>query len=126
MLEAVRALNLTPFDTAVALLDRAAEAFAADVVVQAGARLQLESILIGVPLPTPYVGWIDLLTSLLTEAEQAGQLRPGVLPAAAARTVVSAFFGMQHVSNSLHKRVDLLERWQEVRQICVYSLRASA
>jgi AcrR family transcriptional regulator len=124
LLEAARAENLGPFDTVLAMVDGAAEAFAHDVVVQAGARLQIESIQIGLPLPTPYVGWIDLLTGLLTEAVDRGELRPGVDPAAAARTIVSAFFGMQHISAALYDRADLLERWHEVRELTVYALRA--
>ncbi|GAA0679499.1 ScbR family autoregulator-binding transcription factor [Kitasatospora atroaurantiaca] len=124
LLEAARARKLGPFDTVLTMVDGAAEAFAHDAVVQAGARLQIESNLIGLPLPTPYVGWIDLLTALLTEAADQGELRAGVDPAAAARTIVSAFFGMQHVSATLHQRADLLERWQEVRELVLLAIRA--
>jgi len=123
ILESVRKLGLSPFDTAVALLDRTAEAFATDPIVQAGTRLQLESILIKHPLPTPYVGWINLLSALLREAAEVGQLKVGVAPDAAARTIVAAFFGMQHISYTLNDRADLMERWQEVRQLNLFSLR---
>ncbi|MFC8448375.1 ScbR family autoregulator-binding transcription factor [Kitasatospora sp. NPDC057223] len=124
MLESVRARKLSPLDTVVALLDLVAEAFHTDVVVRGGARLQIEHALIGLPLPTPYVGWINLLTQLLEEADEAGQLRAGVTPAAAARAIVGAFFGMQHVSETVSQRADLPARWSEMRELLFYSIRA--
>lgn len=116
--------GLSPLDTGVALLDRAAMAFRDDVVVRAGARLQIERSLIDVPLPEPYIGWIDLLTELLTQAAELGQLRPGASPGAVARVLVSGFFGMQHISETLHQRSDIIERWQELRDMVLLSVRA--
>ncbi|WP_063857139.1 MULTISPECIES: ScbR family autoregulator-binding transcription factor [unclassified Kitasatospora] len=124
LLERARAQQAGPFGTVLAMVDGAAEAFAEDVVVQAGARLQLESILIGLPLPTPYIGWIELLADLLGQALEQGELRPDVDPGAAARTIVSTFFGMQHISATLYDRADLRERWREVRELVLLPLRA--
>ncbi|WP_055589482.1 ScbR family autoregulator-binding transcription factor [Peterkaempfera griseoplana] len=124
VLEEVRLLRLSALDTMLALLDRAAEAFHSDPVVQGGARLQIEHALIGLPLPVPYVGWIDLVASLLREARDGGQLRPGVVPEAAARAIVTGFFGMQHASATLHQRADLIERWQEMRALFVHAIKA--
>lgn len=114
LLDSILALNLTPLQTTMKLLDGAVEAFHSDPVVQAGARLQQERSLINVPLPQPYVGWTNLLTNLLTSARAVGELRPDADPAAVARALTSGFFGVQHVSDVLNSRADLAERWNEM------------
>ncbi len=75
-------------------------------------------------LPTPYVDWIELLASLLVAAQEAGELREGVSPQAAARSLVSAFFGAQHISDVLHGRTDVVDRWAETSELLVYAIRA--
>ncbi|MFF0556330.1 ScbR family autoregulator-binding transcription factor [Streptomyces sp. NPDC020472] len=112
-----------PFDTLVAVLDAVTRAFARDIVVQAGARLQIERALIDAELPEPYVGWEEYLSRLIAEARDAGQLRAGVEPRAAARVLVSAFFGMQHISDVLSRREDLTERHEELRAVLLEGLR---
>ncbi|MGW3426094.1 ScbR family autoregulator-binding transcription factor [Streptomyces phaeochromogenes] len=124
LLEAVQNEGLGPLDTVVELLDRTARAFQGDVVVQGAARLQMEQPLPEGVLPQPYVGWISLLEQLLAEAEEAGELRAGVSPAAAARTLVSTFFGTQHISARLSRRADLAQRWGEARDLLFAALRA--
>ncbi|MEU4926552.1 ScbR family autoregulator-binding transcription factor [Streptomyces yokosukanensis] len=124
LLEGILAEGHPPLDTVVRVLDGAAQAFATDIVVQAGARLQLERSLIDAELPQPYVGWTQLLAHLLTSAREAGELREGVDPEAAARALVSGFFGVQHVSDTLTGRADLLQRWPEFRDLAMASIRA--
>ncbi|MFC7309325.1 ScbR family autoregulator-binding transcription factor [Streptomyces monticola] len=124
LLEAVQAKGLGPMDTLVELLDQTATTFRDDVVVQGGARLQMEQPLPEGVLPEPYVGWISLLEQLLTEAEEAGELRAGVSPSAAAHTLVSTFFGTQHIAARLNHRSDLTKRWVEARDLLFYALRA--
>ncbi|MFF6808234.1 ScbR family autoregulator-binding transcription factor [Streptomyces sp. NPDC012616] len=123
LLEAAQAKGLGPLDTVCDLLDRTAQAFQDDVVVQGGARLQMEQPLPDGLLPQPYVGWISLLTELLAEAAEAGELREGVSPAAAAHTLVSAFFGTQHISARLTRRADLVQRWSDSRDLIFAALR---
>jgi AcrR family transcriptional regulator len=117
----VRALGLSPLETMLAVLDQAAEAFASDTVVQAGARLQIERALINADLPLPYVGWHDRLAQLASEAREAGQLRPECDPRVLARVFIAAFFGMQHISDVLTRRADLLERYAEIRDVVLWS-----
>ncbi|MDD9382979.1 ScbR family autoregulator-binding transcription factor [Streptomyces sp. ZAF1911] len=117
ILEEVREQGLRPLESVRAVMDRVAEVFQTDTVVQAGARLQLERSLIGAELPRPYLGWQGMLTEMLTEAAEAGQLRPGTDPAALARVLVSSFFGLQHISDVLTGRADLMERYTEMRDI---------
>lgn len=125
LLEEVRAQDLSPLATAQALLDKVAEAFRSDAMAQAGARLQLERSLIGAPLPAPYVGWAELLSGILQEAKEQGELRSEVDPGQAARTVIATFFGMQHISDTLNRRSDLTERWAESRELLFFSIRAA-
>lgn len=117
VLEDLLAERMSPLDTVVVLLDRMAVAFRDDPVIQGGARLQNERTFIQANLPAPFVGWTDLLTSLLRDAAKAGQLRPGEDPAALARSFVAAFFGVQHISDRLHGRTDIAERWAETRNL---------
>ncbi|MCD7437276.1 TetR/AcrR family transcriptional regulator [Streptomyces lincolnensis] len=124
LLEQVVAEGYGPLDTAVQLLARAAVAFRDEVIVQAGARLQIERPQIDAELPTPYVDWTELLESLLVCAREAGELREGVEPAVVARSLVSAFFGTQHISDVLHGRTDVVDRWAESSQLLFYAVRA--
>ncbi|MFI9205649.1 ScbR family autoregulator-binding transcription factor [Streptomyces sp. NPDC053048] len=126
LLEDVKALGLPPLETCRELLDRVALAFHRDVVVQASARLQLERSLFNAPLPVPYVGWTELLSSLLADAKEAGQLRVDVVPEVAAGAIVSGFFGVQHVSDALHRRSDLPDRWREMGDLVFRSISAVA
>ncbi|MFE2043147.1 ScbR family autoregulator-binding transcription factor [Streptomyces sp. NPDC059477] len=104
------------------VLDRAARALRDDLIIQAGVRLQTEHSLAKGTLPTPFVGWMKILTEYLTEAVEAGELRERIDPSLAAYTLVSAFFGLQHVSASLNDRDDLLERWATSSDILFFGL----
>ncbi|MFD1277914.1 TetR family transcriptional regulator C-terminal domain-containing protein [Streptomyces kaempferi] len=115
---------MSSLETAAVMLDRAALAFRDDVVVQAAARLQLERPHIEAELPTPYVDWTLLLTELLSAARDEGQIKADTDPAAAARALVAGFFGMQHISDVLQHRADIVDRWQEVRDLLISAIRA--
>ncbi|ARP74240.1 TetR family transcriptional regulator [Streptomyces pluripotens] len=123
LLEEVSSRELPPYEALVAVLDRVTEAFRDDVVVQAGARLQIERSLIDADLPKPYIGWEDYLTGLVEAIRKTGELRAGVTPSSAARVIVSAFFGMQHISDVLSRRADLAERYSELRTVVLEGLR---
>ncbi|WP_354641702.1 ScbR family autoregulator-binding transcription factor [Kitasatospora camelliae] len=122
LLDEVRAEGLDPLQTLRELLDRTAHTFHTNVIVRATSRLQAERTLIGSQLPQPYVGWIEILTTLLAEARGAGQVRRDMTPEALARVIVAAFYGMQHISDVLHGQADLMERWAEVREVIFSSL----
>ncbi|MFC5661512.1 ScbR family autoregulator-binding transcription factor [Kitasatospora misakiensis] len=124
LLAEVTAEGHGPLATTVRLLTGAATAFRDDIVARAGARLQIERPQIDAELPDPYVDWTELLGSLLTRAEAAGELRAGVSPQAAARSLVAAFFGTQQVSDGLHERADLVERWSETAELLFRAIRA--
>ncbi|MCZ0980731.1 ScbR family autoregulator-binding transcription factor [Streptomyces diastatochromogenes] len=81
ILKGAEGSHAKPFDALAAVLDTVTQAFARDIVVQAGARLQIERALIDAELPEPYVGWEDYLTRLIAEARDAGELREEWNPA---------------------------------------------
>ncbi|MFB6890747.1 ScbR family autoregulator-binding transcription factor [Kitasatospora sp. NPDC056327] len=124
LLEEITAEGRGPLETAARLLEGAAAAFRDDIVVQAGARLQIERPQIDAELPTPYVDWTELLTTLLAGARREGELREDVSPQAAARSLVAAFFGTQHISDVLHERADVVERWSETAELLFRAIRA--
>lgn len=107
-------LGLPPLGTVVEALQRTAAAFRDDHVIQAGARLQLERSYIAATLPIPYADFETLLTRLLAQADEAGELRPGLSPESYARILISAFFGAQHISWIQSDRQDLKERVGEI------------
>ncbi|MFF8730142.1 ScbR family autoregulator-binding transcription factor [Streptomyces sp. NPDC015171] len=125
-LEEVRGKGLSPLDTVIEMFNQATDAFQNDPIMQAGTRLQNERAFIDAALPEPYVDWTKLISALLREAQAMGQLRDGVDPEQAARVAVAAFFGMQHISENLHGRADIKERWAEVRDLFFPALRAPA
>jgi AcrR family transcriptional regulator len=98
--------------------------FRDDVVVTAGVRLSFERGLVNADMPTPFVGWMTELQELFGQARRQGLLRPGVMPAAAARALVGGFFGVQHVSEMLNRRSDLEARLDEFWKIFLIGVAA--
>ncbi|MET8609590.1 ScbR family autoregulator-binding transcription factor [Streptomyces misionensis] len=107
--ETTEALGLPPRERVVEFLMRTAVAFRDDVVIQAGARLQIEHSQIGSALPVPYREYTDILARWLLE-----DTRDGRPPQALARVLVSAVFGAQHISWILDGRADIVERIEEI------------
>ncbi|MEO7261850.1 MAG: ScbR family autoregulator-binding transcription factor [Jatrophihabitantaceae bacterium] len=102
-----------PLTCVVALTYEVGSRFRDDVLTTAGVRLSFERELVNAAMPTPFVGWVGILQELFSRARRDGQLRPGLLPAAVARALVGAFFGIQHVSEILTNRSDLETRLDE-------------
>jgi AcrR family transcriptional regulator len=98
--------------------------FRDDVLITAGVRLSFERELVNADMPTPFVGWVDILQDLFSRARREGLLRPGVLPAPAARALVGSFFGVQHISEMLTNRVDLEVRLDEFWKIFLVGVAA--
>jgi AcrR family transcriptional regulator len=124
LLGEVKAMNLDPLATLTELLDRTERAFHSDVMVQAAARLQSERSVIKSNLPLPYQDWIDRSTVLIAAAQEKGQVRTDLSAGDLARVVISAFFGMQHVSSVLHDRKDQAQRWTDMKLVVLGALKA--
>jgi AcrR family transcriptional regulator len=101
--------HLPPLTSVAELLLQTAHALQHDVVIQAGARLQIERAMIQSELPIPYQNYTDQLTTWLNQATTHGHLT-NTTPATLAQVLVSAFFGAQHISWTLNQRTDLTER----------------
>ncbi|GAA2744847.1 MULTISPECIES: ScbR family autoregulator-binding transcription factor [Kitasatospora] len=114
--DAVTAEELPPLPRVTTYLTRTATAFRDDVVIQAGARLQLERSLIDSALPQPYRDYTALLARWLDEAARAGELTAAT-PEAFARVLVASLFGAQHISWVLTDRADIADRIQEIIQV---------
>ncbi|MDN3029361.1 ScbR family autoregulator-binding transcription factor [Streptomyces sp. S.PB5] len=117
--ESVTDRQLPPLDAVAELLLRTAVALRDNPVMQAGARLQIERNLVDADLPTPFSGFTQLITELLTQAQEEGALRPTTDIAAMARVIVAAFFGSQHISWVQCNREDLTARVQEIIDITI-------
>ncbi|UQX89624.1 TetR/AcrR family transcriptional regulator [Jatrophihabitans telluris] len=102
-----------PLIAIVALTHEVGRQFREDPIVRAGVRLSTEGESIDAELPTPFVTWTRAVHDLLAQARRQGLLRQGVTPGPTARTIVSGFFGVQHVSQLQTERRDLDTRLDE-------------
>ncbi|MFJ9927282.1 ScbR family autoregulator-binding transcription factor [Streptomyces misionensis] len=108
--------DATPARKVVELLRHTARSFHEDPLTQAGSRLQIQQWAIESELPTPYVGFTQVLAELLTECRTNGALPPEADPEALARVLRSALFGAQHISGVQHGWSDIVERTEEIIQ----------
>jgi AcrR family transcriptional regulator len=121
----VREKGLPPLSAVAELLTRTAMAFRSDIMVQAGARLQIERSLIDASLPMPYTGYGNLVAGWLQEARDTGELSAGTDPDVISRVLISAFFGAQHISWVLSDRADIAERVQEILDVVLTPTRSA-
>jgi len=117
--DSVLRMDLSPLESVSELLIQTALAFREDIMIQAGARLQIERSLIDADMPVPFIGYNHLVASWLKEAKGIGQLEPGADPDAIARVLISAFFGAQHISWVLSDLVDLPERVEQIVSVVI-------
>ena len=85
-----------------------------DIVVAAGIKLTVEEGTMDLDVAYPYLEWISMIESLAVKARDEGVLADGLDPAVLAGFVIPAFTGVQHVSNTLTDRADLLQRIREM------------
>jgi AcrR family transcriptional regulator len=113
----VVALGLEPLESAVEFLHQTAVSFRDDVLMKAGARLQIEHSSVGAPLPPPYVTFAGVIESWLEQAAELGQLPQGLSAAALSRVLVEVVFGAQHISWVQSDRTDIVERMDEIVRV---------
>ncbi|WP_420000240.1 ScbR family autoregulator-binding transcription factor [Streptomyces boninensis] len=78
-----------------------------DPLLRAGVRLTSERGTYQVREISPYESWVAILSDSLTEAQQAGELQPGVVPRELAELVLEACTGMQMYAAVTSRRQDL-------------------
>ncbi|MGW5091464.1 ScbR family autoregulator-binding transcription factor [Streptomyces coelicoflavus] len=93
--------TVPPLERLVVLSHEVARALSEDPLTRAGARLWAERDTINLHLPDPFVLWTTAVTRLLAQARITGHLAAHVRPAAAARTLVRAFFGFCTLTEAL-------------------------
>jgi len=108
----------------VALSYEVGSRFRDDIIITAGVRLSFERELVNAAMPTPFVGWFDILQDLFATARRQGLLRAGLLPAPTARVLVAGFFGVQHISEVLTNRADIEARLDEYWKVTLIGLAA--
>jgi AcrR family transcriptional regulator len=120
------ARSLDPLSLVVAFSFAVARNYGTSEIARAGVRLGNEYQMIDADLPTPFVGWIDALSTLLERAQQAGELAGHVDCRVAARGIVASYFGLQEVSARLTGGKDLIRRLREWWQLFLPALVSDA
>ncbi|MGW3957537.1 ScbR family autoregulator-binding transcription factor [Streptomyces sp. NPDC004752] len=115
-----------PLERLVILSYEIAWALAEDTLTRAGARLWAERDTIDAPLPDPFALWTAAATRLLSQARAAGHLAHHVRPAATARTLVRAFFGLCTLTEALEGPHTVTDRLTDWWQLTLLSLQRDA
>ncbi|MFF2045984.1 ScbR family autoregulator-binding transcription factor [Kitasatospora sp. NPDC058170] len=100
----------SPVQTLIDLSYAFARALQEDPLLRGSIRLTIEHGSFTQPQIEAYQGWSDAAGGLLERAREAGDLHPGVDPAAAAGVITGAVTGIQLSSQVLTDRQDLLRR----------------
>lgn len=128
--DAISATDAPAIEQIVMLCHEIARQIVHDPIVQAGIRLTLElsavegptgSYLEGGPVG-PYLDWINSCEALIERAVEDGDLLDTVSAPVVARFVISAFTGVQLVSNVLTDREDLEQHLDEMFALLLPSL----
>lgn len=89
-----------------------------DPIVRAGIRVTVDLSIVPAQGPRqPYLDWIEACEVLASRAIEQGDIREEVDPNMLARFVVSAFTGVQTVSNVLERRAHLERNIDEMWQL---------
>ncbi len=111
--------GLPPLRAINEVLHLTALAFKDDLVIQAGARLQIERSYINAELPPPFTAFEAMIEDLFTQADEEGALQCRLSPAGYARVLVAAFFGAQHISWVQCNRTDIVDRVREIIEVVI-------
>lgn len=100
--------SLSPLDDLVRSVESVARALVDDQVARVAIRLQSEGELIGMSLPTPFVGWIQRVKEYLGRAVELGQLPACVDVDGEAVLLVATFVGLRDITGLLGDRSQLV------------------
>ncbi len=98
----------------VASVRAVSRAFRDEVWVRAAVRLVREYAMIPIDFPTPYVGWMAVMTQCLRDAVADGEIAELDNYEAEGWHIVATFTGVQETSQRLTARADLPERIEEM------------
>ena len=112
--EAAAARGTTPLEVLMWMSQGLASQMVHEVVVSAGIRLSTEPATADVARQDPYTDWIAVVTGLVRQAVDAGEVDPAWEPDLVGRVVIPAYTGVQTVSDVLADRADLYDRLREL------------
>lgn len=118
---AIRATRAPALEQIVMLSYEMGREIVEDPIVRAGIRLTLEMSAEAGPT-APYQDWIDGLRHVFGAAIEEGDVPDTIDPGELARYFVSAFTGIQLVSNVLTRRVDLDDRLDQMLSFILPSI----
>jgi len=123
--DAIAATQASALEQIVMLCHEMGRQIVEDPIVRAGIRLTLEFSASAEPdQPGPYQDWIAACRHLVEIAIAEGDLPPTIEPPDLARFVISAFTGVQMVSNVLDRRIDLENRIDQMLQFLLNGILA--
>lgn len=111
---AAAARGTTPLEVVLCLCEGFASQLVHEVVVSAGVRLSTDTNAREVERRDPYTDWMAVMTDLVRQGIDAGEVDPRWDPELVGRVIVPAYTGTQTVSDVLHDRSDLHERLREL------------
>jgi len=112
--EAAAARGTTPLEVLMWMSQGLASQMIHETVVSAGIRLSTEAATADVARQDPYADWIAVVTDLVRQGIDAGEVDPAWDPELVGRVVIPAYTGVQTVSDVLADRADLYVRLREL------------
>ncbi|MFS2031201.1 MULTISPECIES: ScbR family autoregulator-binding transcription factor [unclassified Curtobacterium] len=112
--EAAAARGTTPLEVLMWMSQGLASQMIHETVVSAGIRLSTEAATADVARQDPYADWIAVVTDLVRQGIDAGEVDPAWDPELVGRVVIPAYTGVQTVSDVLADRSDLYLRLREL------------
>ncbi|TDW29105.1 ScbR family autoregulator-binding transcription factor [Cryobacterium psychrophilum] len=93
-----------------------------DPIVSAGVRLTIEAANFETPVAGPYLDWMEACEEYLRRGIAEGEISPDIDTVAMAHFIISAFTGVQVVSDVLTGRDDIEDRLIEMWAVVMPSL----
>lgn len=112
--EVAAARGTTPLEVLMWMSQGLASQMIHETVVSAGIRLSTEAATADVARQHPYADWIAVVTDLVRQGIDVGEVDPAWDPELVGRVVIPAYTGVQTVSDVLADRVDLYVRLREL------------
>jgi AcrR family transcriptional regulator len=114
-----------PLEQIVMMCHGLADQILTDPLVRGGIRLTMELAFLEGPVD-PYAGWVGVMSALLSQGQDAGDVTDATQPDDAAWILVSSFTGTQLVSHVLERRVFLHQRVHSLLRVFFAGVMTSA
>lgn len=114
--------DIPPIQKLIDITMRWASLIQTDPIVRANVRLIVEQGTYSREMPNSYEPWQEIVESLLTQAQERGELECKVDARTLAEFVVSSFTGAQVVSYALSDHKDLVKRVESMWQLLLVGL----